>query len=151
MFFAFFRRLLLFYHFIKYLSRSFYSFLTFIIQKFFIVRLLVVKTFTILSSVLYLVNSFLKIFLQTSLNLEQKFYLQKTYLILSFLLHIVKRFLNVIHYELVHCSSSFCLKSLLFCQYFFIILTSFLLYISTSIYIKKRAHFSTLSSFFYIL
>ena len=144
MFFIFFRRLLLFYHFFECLSRSFfvffknswivyfvetidfvflqdfykfiisfifcqelfYNFLTFNILKCLIVRLLLEKTFTILSSVLKLVNSFF-IFLQNYFNsLFRWSCLYKTVIILAFLLSFVKVFLNITSLEILNCSSS---------------------------------------------
>ena len=144
MFFVFFRRLLLFYHFLECLSRSFfiflknfwtvyfveiiefvflqdfykfiisfvfcqelfYNFLTFNILKCLIVRLLLVKTFTILSSVLELVNSFFIFFKNYFNSLFWCGCLYKTVIILAFLLSFVKFFLNITSLEILYCSSS---------------------------------------------
>ena len=84
----------------------FYNFLTFIILKCLIVRLLLEKTFTILSSVLKLVNSF-SLFLQNYFNsLFRWSCLYKTVIILAFLLSFVKVFLNISSLEILYCSSS---------------------------------------------
>ena len=84
----------------------FYNFLTFNILKCLIVRLLLEKTFTILSSVLKLVNSFY-IFSKTILHsLFWWSYLYKTVIILAFLLSFVKLFLNISYLETLYCSSS---------------------------------------------
>ena len=144
MFFVFFRRLLLFYHFFEYLSRSFFiffknfwtvyfveiiefvflqdfykfiisfifcqelfhNFLTFNILKCLIVRLLLEKTFTILSSVLKLVNSFFIFFKNYFNSLFRWSCLYKTVIILAFLLSFVKFFLNITSLEILYCSSS---------------------------------------------
>ena len=144
MFFVFFRRLLLFYHFFECLSRSFfiffknfwtvyfieiiefvflqdfykfiisfifcqelsYNFLTFNILKCLIVRLLLEKTFTILSSVLKLVNSFFIFFKNYFNSLFRWSCLHKTVIILAFLLSFVKVFLNITSLEILYCSSS---------------------------------------------
>ena len=144
MFFVFFRRLLLFYHFFECLSRSFfiffknfwtvyfveiiefvflqdfykfiisfvfcqelfYNFLTFNISKCLIVRLLLEKTFTILSSVLELVNSFFYFFKNYFNSLFRWSCLYKTVIILAFLLSFVKVFLNISSLEILYCSSS---------------------------------------------
>ena len=144
MFFVFFRRLLLFYHFFGCLSRSFfiffknfwtvyfieiiefvflqdfhkfiisfifcqelfYNFLTFNILKCLIVRLLLEKTFTILSSVLKLVNSFFIFFKNYFNSLFQWSCLYKTVIILAFLLSFVKVYLNITSLEILYCSSS---------------------------------------------
>ena len=144
MFFVFFRRLLLFYHFFESLSRSFfiffknfwtvyfveiikfvflqdfykfiisfifcqelfYNFLTFNILKCLIVRLLPEKTFTILSSVLELVNSFFYFFKNYFNSLFWCGCLYKTVIILAFLLSFVKVFLNISSLEILYCSSS---------------------------------------------
>ena len=106
MFFVFFRRLLLFYHFFYILSSIFYNFLTFNILKCLIVRLLLVKTFTILSSVLKLVDSFLYFFKTIFNCLFRWSCLYKTIIILAFLLAFVKLFLNISSLEILYCSSS---------------------------------------------
>ena len=144
MFFVFFRRLLLFYHFFECLSRSFfyifknfwtvyfveiiefvflqdfykfiisfvfcqelfYNFLTFNILKCLIVRLLLEKTFTILSSILKLVNSFFLFFKNYFYSLFWWSCLYKTVTILAFLLSFVKVFLNISSLEILYCSSS---------------------------------------------
>ena len=144
MFFVFFRRLLLFYHFFECLSISFfiffknfwtvyfveiiefvflqdfykfiisfifcqelfYNFLTFNILKCLIVRLLLEKTFTILSSVLKLVNSFFIFFKNYFNSLFRWSCLYKTVIILAFLLSFVKVFLNITSLEILYCSSS---------------------------------------------
>ena len=84
----------------------FYDFLTFNILKCFIVRLLLVKTFTILSSVLELVNSFFCFFKNYFNSLFWWGCLYKTVIILAFLLSFVKVFLNISSLEILYCSSS---------------------------------------------
>lgn len=84
----------------------FYNFLTFDILKCLIVRLLLVKTFTILSSVLKLVNSFLYFFKTIFNCLFRWSCLYKTIIILAFLLAFVKLFLNISSLEILYCSSS---------------------------------------------
>ena len=84
----------------------FYNFLTFNILKCLIVRLLLVKTFTILSSVLELVNSFFIFFKNYFNSLFWCGCLYKTVIILAFLLSFVKVFLNISSLEILYCSSS---------------------------------------------
>ena len=161
MFFVFFRRLLLFYHFYECLSRSFfiffknfstvyfveiidfvflqdfykfiisfifcqelfYNFLTFNILKCLIVRLLLEKTFTILSSLLKLVNSFFIFFKNYFSSLFWWYCLYKTVIILAFLLSFVKIFLNISSLEILYCSSSLFRRLLLFYHQFYIMST----------------------------
>ena len=84
----------------------FYNFLTFNILKCLIVRLLLEKTFTILSSVLKLVNSFFIFFKNYFNSLFRWSCLYKTVIILAFLLSFVKVFLNITSLEILYCSSS---------------------------------------------
>ena len=101
----------------------FYNFLTFNILKCLIVRLLLEKTFTILSSLLKLVNSFFIFFKNYFSSLFWWYCLYKTVIILAFLLSFVKIFLNISSLEILYCSSSLFRRLLLFYHQFYIMST----------------------------
>ena len=136
----------------------FYNFLTFNISKCLIVRLLLEKTFTILSSLSKLVNSFFIFFKNYFSDLFWWCRLYKTIIILAFLLTFVKIFLNISSIEILYCSSSlsedfyYSIITSRLCQHIFFNLFLFLPWnLFFYINLKKRELFLILSSLIYLL